>query len=155
MKVVSLEDKLCFSLYAAARAVSQAYRALLAERDLTYPQFLVLLSLERSGESSVSDLGATMRLDSGTLSPLVRRLEDRALLIRDRRSADERVVIVSLTTVGRELLAEVSATVECLSTAYGIEPGELDELLSKLHRITANMTDLTASLRRSERNSAA
>ena len=148
MKAASLDDKLCFSLYAASRAVSQAYRALLAESDLTYTQFLALLSLERSGESSVSDLGATMHLDSGTLSPLLRRLEDRDLLVRDRRSADERVVIVSLTTVGRELLEEVTGTIECLSTAYGIELGELNELLSKLHRITANMTGLTATLRR-------
>ena len=145
-----LEEMVCFSLYAASRAVSQAYRAVLAESDLTYPQFLVLLSLRHEGESSVSDLGVTMHLDSGTLSPLLQRLEGRGLLTRQRRRGNERVVDVSLTTSGRELIDEVGVDVECLSPAYGIEPGELHDLLVKLHRITAGMTELTGSLRAPE-----
>jgi len=140
-----LDNMVCFSLYAASRAVSQAYRAVLAERDLTYPQFLVLISLHQSGEASVSDLGATMHLDSGTLSPLLQRLDARGLITRERSQGDERVVIVSLTPAGRELRDEAITAVDCLSVAYGIEPGELDDLLTKLHRITVNMNELTES----------
>jgi MarR family transcriptional regulator, organic hydroperoxide resistance regulator len=142
-----LDDMVCFSLYAASRAVSQAYRSVLVERDLTYPQFLVLISLQQSGEASVSDLGATMHLDSGTLSPLLQRLYARSFITRERRRGDERVVIVSLTPAGRELRDAVTAAVDCVSGAYGIEQGELRDLLSTLHRITANMNELTASRR--------
>ena len=145
MQITALDDMVCFSLYAASRAVSQAYRAVLADRDLTYPQFLVVISLHQAGEMSVGDLGAAMHLDSGTLSPLLQRLDARGFITRERRPGDERVVIVSLTPTGRELRDEVIAAVDCLSIAYGIEPGELGELLSKLHRITSNMNELTAS----------
>lgn len=147
MPAESLDDMLCFSLYAASRTVTQAYRAALAPHDLTYPQFLVLLALHRFGEQSVGELGATMQLDSGTLSPLLQRLESRGLIVRDRRSADERVVTISLTAAGRELRGKLAASVECLSPAYGVSIDELSGLLDQLHRITAGMTGLAASLR--------
>lgn len=134
---------LCFSLYAASRAVSQAYRAVLVERNLTYPQFLVLIALHSSGEATVGSLGSMMHLDSGTLSPLLQRLEARGLLVRERRSGDERVVVVALTSAGLELRAEVLAAVDCLSDAYGVEREQLGVLLETLHRITSNMNDLT------------
>ncbi len=143
----SLDDMLCFSLYAASRTVTQAYRAALAPHDLTYPQFLVSVALHRFGEQSVSDLGATMQLDSGTLSPLLKRLESRGFIARERRSADERIVMISLTAAGQELRREVATSVECLSPAYGVSIDELSGLLDQLHRITAGMTGLTASLR--------
>lgn len=147
MGIPQLDDMLCFSLYAASRAVSQAYRAVLAPSDLTYPQFLVLVSLASSGELTVGELGAAMHLDSGTLSPLLQRLEARGFITRERRASNERVVVVALTYEGRMLRAEVSAAVECLSPAYGVSPEEFGGLLSQLHRIAANMTDLTASVR--------
>lgn len=149
MPAPQLDDMLCFSLYAASRAVSQAYRAVLAPHDLTYPQFLVLVCLDRSGELTVGDLGAAMHLDSGTLSPLLQRLEARGFITRERRAGNERVVVVALTGGGRLLRGEVSAAVECLAPAYGVEPGRLGELLAQLHRICDNMTDLTASVRTS------
>ncbi|RXZ88366.1 MarR family transcriptional regulator [Agromyces atrinae] len=140
-----LDDMLCFSLYAASRSVSQAYRAVLAEHDITYPQFLVLVSLHQSGEASVGELGAMMHLDSGTLSPLLQRLESRGYLTRERRPGNERVVVVALTPEGVTLRREVIAAVDCLAAAYGIEPGELGALLATLQRITTNMTELTAT----------
>lgn len=140
-----LDDMLCFSLYAASRSVSQAYRAVLAEHDITYPQFLVLVALHQSGEASVGELGAMMHLDSGTLSPLLQRLESRGYLTRERRPGNERVVIVALTTEGVALRREVITAVDCLAEAYGIEPGELGALLATLQRITTNMTELTAT----------
>lgn len=147
MQTETLDEMLCFSLYTASRAVSQAYRAVLAEKDLTYPQFLVLLTLHRSPTATVSELGTAMHLDSGTLSPLLQRLEARDLLARERRRADERVVHVSLTDAGRAALSDVRGDVDCLSAAYGIERGEIGDLLTTLHRITDNMTRLTASRR--------
>lgn len=149
MPVQSLDEMLCFSLYTASRAVSQAYRAVLIEKDLTYPQFLVLLSLHHSADSTVSDLGQAMHLDSGTLSPLLQRLEARGLLNRERRLEDERVVSVSITSSGREAFSAVNEEVDCLSAAYGLERGDVPDLLAKLHRITENMTQLTASRRSS------
>lgn len=147
MQISSLDDMVCFSLYTASRAVSQAYRAVLAEKDLTYPQFLVLLTLHHSPAMTVRELGEAMHLDSGTMSPLLQRLDARGLLVRARQSADERVVNVSITDAGREALAAVTGDVDCLSAAYGLELDELAPLLATLHRITANMTELTASRR--------
>ncbi|MEV8267253.1 MarR family transcriptional regulator [Microbacterium sp. NPDC076911] len=143
----SLDDMLCFSLYAASRAVTQAYRAVLADFDLTYPQFLVVISLDHAGELSVGELGAAMQLDSGTLSPLVQRLESRGFLTRERRVGNERVVVVALTEAGRALRRDVSLAVECLPEAYGIKRDEIVGLLDQLHRITVNMGELTTSLR--------
>lgn len=144
----SLDHLPCFALYSASRAVSQAYRAVLLPEDITYPQYLVLVALATDGESSVGQLAATMLLDSGTLSPLLQRLEARGILTRERRPGNERTVIVALTTAGRSLHARVAVEVECLVPAYGIsEMSELAELLARLNAITSGMTELTASLR--------
>jgi len=147
---ISLQQMPCFALYAASRAVSQAYRAVLADEDLTYPQFLVLVALAADGESSVGDLAATMFLDSGTLSPLLKRLESRGVLTRERRAGDERSVVVALTAEGLRLHERVTTEVECLSPAYGIgDMDELTDLLARLHTITAGMSELTTDLRTS------
>jgi DNA-binding MarR family transcriptional regulator len=143
-----LDQMPCFALYAASRAVSQAYRAVLADEDLTYPQFLVLVALASEGESSVGDLAATMLLDSGTLSPLLQRLEARGILTRERRPGNERTVVVALTAGGARLHERVTGEVECLSPAYGIaDMDELTDLLARLHAITSGMSELTTSLR--------
>jgi len=138
---------LCFSLYAASRATSQAYRAVLAEKDLTYPQFLVLVALDAEGESSVVELGQLMFLDSGTLSPLLKRLERRGFLTRERRADNERVLIVDLTPAGRTVRTEIADAVQPLTPAYGVDADGLAALLPQLHAIRTGMTDLTESLR--------
>lgn len=138
----------CFSLYAASRAVVQTYRTVLAEAGLTYPQYLVLVALAQSDGMAVHELGDAMLLDSGTLSPLLRRLEARGVVTRQRKAGDERVVTVWLTPEGRRLRGEVATAVECMTPAYGLaDYDELDDLLDKLHRITDGMTALTATLR--------
>jgi len=138
----------CFALYSASRAVSQAYRAVLAEEDITYPQFLVLVALAAEGESSVSALATEMFLDSGTLSPLLKRLESRHLLTRTRHSGDERTVVVALTPEGLVLHERVTEKVDCLNPAYGFaDLDEVQDLLAKLQRITGGMAELTASVR--------
>jgi DNA-binding MarR family transcriptional regulator len=101
------DEMVCFSLYSAARATTQAYRTLLAPWGLTYPQYLVLVLLWNEGDQTIGSLGDAMQLDSGTLSPLVRRLERDGLVVRARSTDDERVVTVRLTDRGHELRAEL------------------------------------------------
>lgn len=152
MPASPLDQMTCFSLYAASRAVTQTYRTVLAESGLTYPQFLVLVALSQQDGLSVHELGDVMYLDSGTLSPLLRRIEARGFVTRTRPGGDERVVTVSLTPEGRALQADVATIVECMSPAYGITSrDELDGLLASLHRITDGMTALTDTLRHPDR----
>ncbi|WP_060906920.1 MarR family winged helix-turn-helix transcriptional regulator, partial [Streptomyces scabiei] len=92
-----LDQQLCFALYAAQRAVTAAYRPLLDELGLTYPQYLVMLSLWERGETTVKELTGALRLDYGTLSPLLKRLESAGLLSRERSLRDERSVRIALT----------------------------------------------------------
>lgn len=89
------DEMVCFSLYAATRATTQAYRTLLDPWGLTYPQYLVLVTLWVEGDQTVSSLGEHLQLDSGTLSPLLKRMEQADLVRRERRSTDERVVTVT------------------------------------------------------------
>jgi len=138
---------LCFSLYAASRATSQAYRAVLAEHDLTYPQFLVLVALDAQGDSTVVELGQLMFLDSGTLSPLLKRLERRGLITRTRPPENERVLVVALTAAGSTMRQEIANAVTPLNPAYGVDAVELAALLPQLHAIRSGMTDLTDSIR--------
>jgi len=138
---------LCFSLYAASRATSQAYRAVLAEHDLTYPQFLVLVALDAQGDSTVVELGKLMFLDSGTLSPLLKRLERRGLITRTRPPENERVLVVALTAAGSTMRRKIADAVTPLNPAYGVDADELAALLPQLHAIRSGMTDLTDSIR--------
>jgi len=117
---LALDSQICFSLYAANRAITARYRPLLAELELTYPQYLVMLVLwERARNDQatrVSDLGARLRLDSGTLTPLLKRLALRGLIRRERSLDDERVVTISLTAQGadlKELAAQVPQKLLC------------------------------------------
>lgn len=100
---LALERQVCFALYAASRAVTAAYRPLLEPLGLTYPQYLVMLVLWERGTQPVGDIGAALHLDSGTLSPLLKRLEAGGLVERHRSAEDERRVLVELTAEGRAL----------------------------------------------------
>lgn len=100
-----LDQQLCFALYRASRALTRAYAPLLAPLGLTYPQYLVLLVLWEEDGASVSRVGERLDLDSGTLTPLLKRLEAQQLLTRRRATGDERVVELWLTEAGRALRA--------------------------------------------------
>lgn len=143
--LLALDNQICFSLYAANRAVTARYRPLLAELELTYPQYLVMLVLwerARAGQATrVSDLGVRLRLDSGTLTPLLKRLAQRGLILRERREDDERVVSISLTEQGaslRELAIQVPQRLLC---DLDVDPQRLlalkDELTAVLRAIEA------------------
>lgn len=132
------DELVCFSLYSAARATTQAYRALLAPWGLTYPQYLVLAILWHEGEQTIGSLGDAMQLDSGTLSPLVRRLEQAGYVTRSRRADDERVVIVQLTTAGEALRAEVAPVCLRVADLAGMtDDARRERLITELHDLTA------------------
>src|SRR5437762_2839311 len=102
------EDYICFALYAASRAVTGLDRELLANLELTYPQYLVMRLLWQRGSLPVKDIGAALELDYGTLSPLLKRLEAAGLVRRMRRPDDERSVEIALTDAGEALRAKAT-----------------------------------------------
>ena len=117
-----LDAQLCFPIYATSRAITRQYGALLAEAGLTYPQYLVLLVLwEAPAPLSVSELGDRLRLDSGTLTPLLKRLEASGLVDRARDPEDERRVLISLTDAGRALEDRVAGVPLRLKDAMGLD----------------------------------
>lgn len=134
----------CFSLYAASRATTQAYRAMLEPWGVTYPQYLVLVTLWVEGEQTVSTLGERLQLDSGTLSPLLRRMESSGLVRRERRSPDDRVVTVTLGERGIELRSELAHIPGQIAAGTGLaDPNAARELIDTLHRLTATMHSAT------------
>ncbi|MHA7304903.1 MarR family winged helix-turn-helix transcriptional regulator [Arthrobacter sp. TMN-49] len=143
----SLDSMVCFAIYSASNTVAKAHRAVLEPWELTYTQYIALLETDASGAGvSVSELGTSMNLDSGTLSPLLRRLDTRGLVSRVRTSLDERVVTVKITPAGAAMLAELRATLHGLRGAYGFEnQDQANHLVKELHRITEGMRHLTAA----------
>lgn len=137
------DEMVCFSLYSAARATTQAYRTLLAPWGLTYPQYLVLAILWNEGEQTIGSLGDMMQLDSGTLSPLVRRLEQNGFVTKARSTTDERVVTVQLTAEGQALRAEVAPIRAQIAQLAGVHDDE------HRRRLIAELQELTALLQNS------
>lgn len=126
---LDLDAQLCFPLYAATRAVTRAYGPLLRDFGLTYPQYLTLLALWNDGEPmSVGELGSRLRLDSGTLTPLLKRLEQAGYVTRHRDSEDERRVLVAVTTTGWELRDQVSDVPVRLVESLGLDAAESRQL---------------------------
>lgn len=130
---------LCFALYATSRATMDIYRPLLDELGLTYPQYLVMLILWEREMCSVKDIGALLHLDSGTLSPLLKRLEAAGFIKRQRRADDERVVDISLTEEGRALEARAAHIPEQFGCKLGIQYEEYLELMERLRNLLANI----------------
>jgi len=131
-----LDRQICFALNAASRAFGGVYRTLLKELDLTYPQYLVMLVLWEHGELSVKELGAHLRLDSGTLSPLLKRLEATGYLRRERSTRDERSVRVHLTDAGTRLRGQAVMVPRRIAAATGFPVEEIEELRGRLDRLT-------------------
>jgi DNA-binding MarR family transcriptional regulator len=105
---LQLEKQLCFSLYSASHKLVRCYRQLLEPLELTYPQYLAMLVLWQQQELTVKELGEKLYLDSGTLTPLLKRLESKGLVSRSRSAVDERVVQISLTAQGQALKSQAS-----------------------------------------------
>ncbi|KOX35994.1 MULTISPECIES: MarR family winged helix-turn-helix transcriptional regulator [Streptomyces] len=132
-----LDQQICFSLNAASRAFGGVYRVVLKELGLTYPQYLVMLVLWEHGELPVKKLGEHLRLDSGTLSPLLKRLEAAGLVRRERSVRDERSVQVRLTGAGVALRERAVEVPRRIAAATGLDLTEIQDLRARLDRLTA------------------
>ncbi|MBD0423238.1 MarR family transcriptional regulator [Streptomyces sp. TRM S81-3] len=131
-----LDQQICFSLNAASRAFGGVYRVVLKDLGLTYPQYLVMLVLWEHGELPVKKLGEHLRLDSGTLSPLLKRLEAAGLVRRERSARDERSVRVRPTGEGVALRERAVEVPRRIAAATGFDLAELQDLRSRLERLT-------------------
>lgn len=134
--VLKLENQLCFSIYAASRAITKIYRPFLDHLGITYPQYLVMLVLWERNAISLKELGNILYLDSGTLTPLLKRLEGMGLIKRERSREDERVLCISITDKGQEMKQKAFSIPECILGSIKVDLSllvnlkkELDELL--------------------------
>jgi len=139
-----LDQQICFSLHAASRAFNGVYRVILKDLGLTYPQYLVMLVLWEQGDLPVKKLGEHLRLDSGTLSPLLKRLEAAGLVHRERSVRDERSVEVRLTEEGRALREHALQVPRRIAGATGFDVDEIRELRARLDELTTAL-DTAAS----------
>ncbi|MET8446938.1 MarR family transcriptional regulator [Streptomyces sp. NPDC005209] len=131
-----LDHQICFSLHAASRAFNGVYRVVLKDLGLTYPQYLVMLVLWEHGGQPVKKLGEHLRLDSGTLSPLVKRLEAAGLVRRERSTRDERSVDVRLTEEGAALRERAVQVPRRIVASTGFALDEIDALRQRLDELT-------------------
>ena len=127
-KSLKLDDQLCFSVYAAGHAFNRFYKPLLEPLGLTYPQYLVLLTLWEQEGLPLKAIGDRLGLDSGTLTPLLRRMEEAGLVTRHRDGADERLVRIHLTAKGKRLEAKAQAFPEKIGRAAQCSATELTAL---------------------------
>ncbi len=132
---IRLDNQLCFPLYALSRQITGFYRPLLEHLGLTYPQYLVMMVLWEQQSVSVKQLGQLLWLDSGTLTPLLKRMESSGLIARDRSPEDERLVIVSVTDKGRQLEADaekIPAHIKCRLKMSDYEVITLRDYIKKI-----------------------
>ena len=130
-----LGSMLCFTVYSTAHAFNRAYKPLLDALGLTYPQYLAMFALWERDDLSVKELGELLRLDSGTLTPLLRRLETMGLVRRARDPADERSVRISLTPAGAAMKSKERTVHEGLMGASGLSPEEFKAITAQLVRV--------------------
>lgn len=128
-------DMLCFALHSAAHAVHAAYAPLLEPLGLTYPQYLVLSALVAKDDLTVSDIGAQVRLESNTLTPLLKRMEAQHWLTRRRDPADERQVRIALTEEGRALSARAAHVPRAFVEKTGLQLAEITDLREVLNEL--------------------
>jgi len=136
-----LDNQICFAVYSAAHAFNRVYKPLLDRLGLTYPQYLVMLVLWERDDVPVKDIGERLFLDSGTLTPLLKRLEAAHLVRRTRSSEDERQVLIALTTQGHALKEKARAVPQSILAASDCSVSELvamkDEIVALRDRLNA------------------
>lgn len=136
---LKLENQLCFSLYASSRAITRMYRPFLESLGITYPQYLVLLVLWDQKESTVKELSEKLDLDSGTLTPMLKRMEGQQLVQRKRSSEDERVVNIQITEAGLALYEKALCIPQSLLASSGLSPEEIYKFNEQLKRIISSV----------------
>lgn len=140
-----LDRQICFSLNAASRAFNGVYRVILKDLGLTYPQYLAMLVLWEDGDQPVKKLGERLRLDSGTLSPLLKRLEAAGLVRRERSARDERSVEVRLTEEGAALRERAVEVPRRIVAATGCDVDEIRALRDRLDQLTGALDAAVAA----------
>ena len=136
---LDLDRQICFPLYAATRAVTRRYAEVLADVGLTYPQYLVMLALWTDGPMSVGELGRRLRLDSGTLTPLLKRLEASGRVQRRRDPDDERRVVVTPTAEGEGLRKDVAGVPREVARSIGFDATQFAQLQRLLSGLIENL----------------
>ncbi|WP_172252791.1 MarR family winged helix-turn-helix transcriptional regulator [Saccharibacillus deserti] len=134
---LQLDNMLCFSIYASSREITKMYQPYLESLGVTYSQYLVLIVLWEQDERTVKELGEELFLDSGTLTPLLKRLENAGFVSRKRSTEDERKVFISLTEKGRELQGKAAPIPECLAKDLNMDVPEFVELLGRFQNLLA------------------
>jgi MarR family transcriptional regulator, organic hydroperoxide resistance regulator len=132
---LDLDAQLCFALYSSSLAMTKAYKPMLAELGLTYPQYLVMLALWQHGTQGVGEVGERLFLDSGTLTPLCKRLETMGLLQRRRNAHDERQVELSLTSAGKALRAKAETIPQCILQLSGCDLPTIESFTRELQAL--------------------
>ena len=138
--LLKLENQLCFPLYAVSRMLTKAYQPYLLALDLTYPQYLVFLLLWEQEQLTVKEIGEKLLLDSGTLTPLLKRMEQKQWLSRQRDPRDERSVIVSLLPTGRALQEQACRIPEQIMAKLNMSPTEFTALRAQLNQLLTQLT---------------
>ena len=134
-----LDNQLCFALYSTSLAMTKLYQPLLKALGLTYPQYLVMLVLWESDGISVSELGERLFLDSGTLTPLLKRLQHAGLLQRQRSAADERRVQLVLSSAGQALREQAKLVPQCVLEAVDCPLPELIDLTRQMQQLRTKL----------------
>jgi DNA-binding MarR family transcriptional regulator len=141
LEILNLDDQPCFKLYLASKTIIQSYGPLLKPLGLTYPQYLVMLVLWEAEPMSVKELGNRLHLDSGTLSPLLKKLQDKKIVEKVRSKEDERSVVISLTVAGRKLKEKAFSVQSSIRQEICLNDQRLTELTSMLDEFTASFQD--------------
>jgi len=132
---LKLDNQICFPLYACSKEIIRRYRPMLDELDLTYTQYIAMMVLWEKGSSSVTDLGDKLYLDSGTLTPVLKSLESKGYVTRERSKEDERSVVISLTDAGRELREKAVTIPSRMGSCIPIRSEEAKQLYDTLYEI--------------------
>ncbi len=140
-ELITIDKQVCFSLYSASNAIIRAYRPVLDELDLTYLQYMAMLVLWEESPLNVKEIGQKLKLDSGTLTPLLRRLEQKGLVLRTRSTQDERVRQISLTEQGIELKNRALAIPEKIACKVGITIDQFIELKGLCDLVVSKLAD--------------
>ena len=138
---LKLENQLCFPLYAAAKEVVRVYRPYLDNLNLTYTQYITMMVLWQEKEISVKALGEKLFLDSGTLTPLLKSMEQKGYLRRHRSEKDERVLLVSLTKEGEELKKNAVSVPQSVGSCIKLKPEEAIQLYRLLYKLLGNIEE--------------
>ena len=137
--MLKLENQLCFPLYAAAKGVVKQYKPFLDAIDLTYTQYIAMMVLWEKKSASVKELGEKLYLDSGTLTPLLKKLEKKSFVTRDRSTADERSLVVAVTEKGMELREKAKGIPMQMGQCLRLESGDARELYRILYELLSHI----------------